>query len=164
VKQWTTRHPREGDEKIMPSKNMCKAEKKRNKDKETTSNNEQQSRQDVLPNLNSEKRMALKRRGKRDKQSSLPFEKYETIRISRFSTALSKKHGNDSKSGGIEAILPSFAVVVILVFAYIAKSGFRGRSNVAGIDLGTTNSVICVQQQAKGGECIRIISSTQISQ
>lgn len=28
--------------------------------------------------------------------------------------------------------------------------GFRGRASVAGIDLGTTNSVICVQSQAKG--------------
>lgn len=40
----------------------------------------------------------------------------------------------------------------------MAKMGFRGRASVAGIDLGTTNSVICVQAPAKGVgeiECIR---------
>jgi molecular chaperone DnaK (HSP70) len=39
----------------------------------------------------------------------------------------------------------------------MAKMGFRGRASVAGIDLGTTNSVICVQQLEKGVgkiECI----------
>lgn len=141
----------------MSSKNMCKDEGKEHKGKKTSSQYEYHSLQDVAPNRHSEVPMELRRRGKRDKQALLPCEKYETIRISRFSTALSKKHGNDSKSGGIEAILPSFAIVIILAFAYTAKSGFRGRSTVAGIDLGTTNSVICVQQQAKGVgniECI----------
>ena len=32
----------------------------------------------------------------------------------------------------------------------MAWMGFRGRASVAGIDLGTTNSVICVQAPAKG--------------
>jgi molecular chaperone DnaK len=39
----------------------------------------------------------------------------------------------------------------------MAKMGFRGRASVAGIDLGTTNSVICVQKLEKGVgeiECI----------
>lgn len=40
---------------------------------------------------------------------------------------------------------------MILVIAIMAKMGFRGRATVAGIDLGTTNSVICVQAQEKGG-------------
>lgn len=138
---------------------MCKAKGKRgDKDtKKTTSHNENQSPQGVVPYINAGVQTTLRRRGKRDKQASLSDEKYETIRISRFSSALSKRHGSDTKSGGIEAILPSFVVIIVLVFGYIAKSGFRGRSTVAGIDLGTTNSVICVQQQAKGVgkiECI----------
>lgn len=36
----------------------------------------------------------------------------------------------------------------------MGKMGFRGRVSVAGIDLGTTNSVICVQQQSDRGEVI----------
>jgi len=47
--------------------------------------------------------------------------------------------------GGMEAILPSLAVLSILAFALLAKLGFRGRIEIAGIDLGTTNSVICIQ-------------------
>ena len=66
---------------------------------------------------------------------------------------MTAKHQNDSKSGGIDALLPSLIGVVILVIAIMAKMGFRGRSTVAGIDLGTTNSVICVQAQEKGGRC-----------
>lgn len=96
--------------------------------------------------------MTIRRRGKRTKQKDLPL-KQNVSKISRVSSSLSKKHAGDAKSGGIEAILPSFAIVVVLACAYLAKSGFRGRSSVAGIDLGTTNSVICVQQQAEGGKC-----------
>ena len=33
----------------------------------------------------------------------------------------------------------------VLAFAVMARMGFRGRADVAGIDLGTTNSVVCVQ-------------------
>ncbi|GFH46520.1 hypothetical protein CTEN210_02994 [Chaetoceros tenuissimus] len=100
--------------------------------------------------------MTIRRRGKRTKQKDLPL-KQNVSKISRVSSSLSKRHAGDAKSGGIEAILPSFAIVVVLACAYLAKSGFRGRSSVAGIDLGTTNSVICVQQQAEGVgeiECI----------
>jgi hypothetical protein len=136
---------------------MCKAKGKRgDKDTTATSINENHSPQGVAPHINAEIQMTLRRRGKRDKQASLSDEKCETIRISRFSSALSKRHGSDTKSGGIEAILPSFVVIIVLVFGYIAKSGFRGRSTVAGIDLGTTNSVICVQQQAREGGCTRM--------
>ena len=55
------------------------------------------------------------------------------------------KHEADKPSGGIEAILPSLGIVAVLGFAVMAKMGFRGRADVAGIDLGTTNSVVCVQ-------------------
>ena len=90
------------------------------------------------------------RRGKRVKQASLPLleEMYET-KIARVSSRLSKKHEDDAKSGGFEAILPSLGIVIVLVFAIIAKNGWRGRASVAGVDLGTTNSVVCVQQQSK---------------
>ncbi len=40
----------------------------------------------------------------------------------------------------------------MLAIAVIAKNGWRGRSTVAGVDLGTTNSVICIQKQSKGAE------------
>jgi hypothetical protein len=65
---------------------------------------------------------------------------------------MTAKHQNDSKSGGIDALIPSLIGVVVLGIGIMAKMGFRGRATVAGIDLGTTNSVICVQAQEKGGE------------
>jgi molecular chaperone DnaK (HSP70) len=61
-----------------------------------------------------------------------------------------QKHGQDAPSGGAEALLPSLIGVGILAFGIMAKMGFRGRATVAGIDLGTTNSVICVQAPSKG--------------
>lgn len=88
------------------------------------------------------------------KQACLPQTNQQTTQISKVTSSLSKKHAADGKSGGIEAIIPSLVIVVVLAFAYIAKSGFRGRVSVAGIDLGTTNSVICVQHLAQGGEIL----------
>mmetsp|Transcript_5970 Transcript_5970/g.8781 ORF Transcript_5970/g.8781 Transcript_5970/m.8781 type:complete len:622 (-) Transcript_5970:88-1953(-) len=99
---------------------------------------------------------AYVRRGKRVKQDSLPLEQIDTHttaptkKISRVKSSLSKKHAEDGKSGGIESLLPSIGIVVVLGFAIVAKMGWRGRASVAGIDLGTTNSVICVQQQSDG--------------
>ena len=40
--------------------------------------------------------------------------------------------------------------MAVLVVAVMAQRGFRGRASVAWIDLGTTNSVICVQRPSKG--------------
>ncbi|KAL3807163.1 hypothetical protein ACHAXA_011364 [Cyclostephanos tholiformis] len=60
---------------------------------------------------------------------------------------MTSKHADDSKSGGIDALLPSLLGVVVLAIGVMARMGFRGRSTVAGIDLGTTNSVVCVQSQ-----------------
>ncbi len=65
---------------------------------------------------------------------------------------MTAKHENDAKSGGMDALIPSAIGAVVLVFVVMAKMGFRGRATVAGIDLGTTNSVICVQAPSKGGE------------
>lgn len=61
-----------------------------------------------------------------------------------------QKHGKDNPSGGLESLIPSLIGVVVLVVAVMAQRGFRGRASVAGIDLGTTNSVICVQRPSKG--------------
>lgn len=66
------------------------------------------------------------------------------------SSRLTSKHSDDSKSGGIDAILPSLAGVIVLGVVIMAQQGFRGRANTVGIDLGTTNSVVCVQAPAKG--------------
>ena len=82
------------------------------------------------------KPMTKQRRGKRDRQ--------------RPQSRAVLKHGADKPSGGIEALIPSLIGLAILVGAVMAKMGFRGRATVAGIDLGTTNSVICVQAPAKG--------------
>ena len=64
---------------------------------------------------------------------------------------------SSSSSGGIQALLPSFIGLLILAYGVMAKMGFRGRATVAGIDLGTTNSVICVQAPAKGVGVIECI-------
>lgn len=53
-------------------------------------------------------------------------------------------------ASGPEVLLPSFIGVAILICAVMAKMGFRGRAGTAGIDLGTTNSVICVQKLVAG--------------
>lgn len=97
------------------------------------------------------------RRGKRDKQDAtaanpvvMPHQS-STAKRKRESKAL-QKHKNDKPGGGMEALLPSLAGIAVLAFALMVKMGFRGRATVAGIDLGTTNSVICVQQQSTGAD------------
>jgi len=92
------------------------------------------------------------RRGKRDKQKLPPI---PTTKKKRESKAL-QKHKNDKPGGGLEALLPSLIGVAILAFGVLAKLGFRGRASIAGIDLGTTNSVICVQQQSAAANDLRI--------
>lgn len=68
---------------------------------------------------------------------------------------MASKHADDARSGGLDALLPSAIGVVVLVFVVMARMGFRGRATVAGIDLGTTNSVVCVQAPSKGvGEIV----------
>ena len=92
-----------------------------------------------------------RRRGKREKVA------LGTTKIATSATPTAKrksravaKHGQDGPSGGIAAIIPSAIGLAVLGFGLMAKMGFRGRATVAGIDLGTTNSVICVQAPAKG--------------
>mmetsp|Transcript_31011 Transcript_31011/g.47519 ORF Transcript_31011/g.47519 Transcript_31011/m.47519 type:complete len:518 (+) Transcript_31011:246-1799(+) len=99
--------------------------------------------------------MEKRRRGKRDKAPIVVVVKKE--RAKKVKSRALTKHGNDGPSGGVEALLPSFIGLVILVCGVMAKMGFRGRAAVAGIDLGTTNSVVCVQNPSKGVgeiECI----------
>jgi len=66
----------------------------------------------------------------------------------------------------ITTLLPSIIGIIIGICALAAKLGFRGRATVAGIDLGTTNSVICVQAPSKSvGEIICVpdpITNTSI--
>ena len=69
-----------------------------------------------------------------------------------------KKHGKDNPSGGLESLVPSLIGVVVLIVAVMGMRGFRGRASVAGIDLGTTNSVICVQRLSKGVGVIDCVS------
>lgn len=76
-----------------------------------------------------------RRRGKRDKAPR---------------RQIHRKPKSSELASGPEVLLPSFIGLAILVCAVMAKMGFRGRASVAGIDLGTTNSVICVQQLEKG--------------
>ena len=104
---------------------------------------------------------SLRRRCKRDRQkawskqlSSMSTASPTSKRIvkKKKKSKMTAKHQNDSKSGGIDALIPSLIGVVVLGIGIMAKMGFRGRATVAGIDLGTTNSVICVQAQEKGGE------------
>lgn len=101
------------------------------------------------------------RRTKRDRDGRFVLRKSTTTSKQRKTKKQSRalqKHGKNAPSGGIESMLPSFIGVAILVCAVMAQQGFRGRATVAGIDLGTTNSVICVQAPSKGvGEidCIR---------
>ncbi|GKY92620.1 hypothetical protein MPSEU_000232100 [Mayamaea pseudoterrestris] len=95
------------------------------------------------------------RRSKRDKNSS--DERTPPSAPPRKLSRALQRHQNDSPSGGVTSLLPSIIGILILACGVMAKLGFRGRASVAGIDLGTTNSVICVQSQAKGVgriECI----------
>ena len=100
----------------------------------------------------------LKRRpGKREKEGSFQANSQRaTTKNSNLAKPKKKKskalqkHGKDAPSGGLEALIPSLIGLSILVAAVMAQRGFRGRATVAGIDLGTTNSVICVQSPSKG--------------
>lgn len=115
----------------------------------------------------------IRRRRKRDRQESwsrelsssthehdnLPSSPTSLKRIikKKQKSKMASKHSDDSKSGGLDALIPSAIGVVVLIFVVMAKMGFRGRATVAGIDLGTTNSVVCVQAPSKGvGEIVCI--------
>jgi molecular chaperone DnaK (HSP70) len=126
----------------------------------TTTTKHDPSSDATVKNVNNDTTMntrQLRRRSKREKegeyttliqqnQQQSPFAKKKRKKSSKAFA----KHGKDSPSGGLEALLPSLAGVAILIFAVLAQRGFRGRATVAGIDLGTTNSVLCIQAPSKG--------------
>lgn len=80
------------------------------------------------------------------------------IVLKKKKSKMASRHGDDSKSGGMDALIPSAICVVVLAFVVMARMGFRGRATVAGIDLGTTNSVVCVQAPSGGVGEIECIS------
>jgi len=103
-----------------------------------------------------------RRRNKRDRQeswskhiSSQEPQQYNTetsnkrIIKKKKRSKMTSKHADDANSGGMNALIPSIIGLIILSFMIMAKLGFRGRATTCGIDLGTTNSVVCVQQPPK---------------
>ena len=71
-----------------------------------------------------------KRRGQRDRTFDQPSgPKYKKVEA----------------DDNITSALFSVGVILVIGCAYAAIKGWRGRISVAGIDLGTTNSVICIQ-------------------
>ncbi len=135
---------------------MCRPDKETMESKQNSSSGDSASNEDEntkrVPTTHQPKR----RRGKRDKEGEFKLLTISTKAIpstkkkkKKMSKAL-KKHGKDNPSGGLESLIPSLIGVSVLVMAVMAQRGFRGRASVAGIDLGTTNSVICVQRPSKG--------------
>uniref|UniRef100_A0A7S4EN10 Uncharacterized protein n=1 Tax=Pseudo-nitzschia australis TaxID=44445 RepID=A0A7S4EN10_9STRA len=112
----------------------------------------------VTENTTAQKPQPLRlRRQKRDKEGEYTLASTSATtaiappkKKKKKSSKALKKHGKDNPSGGLESLIPSLIGVAVLVMAVMAQRGFRGRASVAGIDLGTTNSVICVQRPSKG--------------
>lgn len=89
------------------------------------------------------------RRPKRLRQEGLlELQRREKARR-KFHSRHAKKEKEDGEEGNLMAFLPTLGIVVVVAFAVMAKMGFRGRPTTAGIDLGTTNSVICVQSPSE---------------
>lgn len=102
------------------------------------------------------------RRRKRDRVGAYTILNLSTATVTtrkpKKKSASLEKHQGSASSGGMSALLPSLIGVGVLICAIMAKSGFRGRATTAGIDLGTTNSVICVQAPSKSvGEITCIV-------
>ena len=98
----------------------------------------------------------LQRRGKRVKQPELRALRSATPTTTnppRQSHPHSKKNStNHHHQHHFYNMAFTVVLVVIMGSSGLAKwYGFRGRASVCGIDLGTTNSVICVQEQSTGG-------------
>ncbi|KAL7529333.1 hypothetical protein ACHAWF_002940 [Thalassiosira exigua] len=113
-----------------------------------------------------------RRRGKKDRQAEWTRElssraaaatgptRDKRVIKKKKQSKMASKHGDDAPSGGIDALLPSLIGVVILGVVIMARLGFKGRATVAGIDLGTTNSVVCVQIPGGSGRGGRSMSGT----
>jgi molecular chaperone DnaK (HSP70) len=103
------------------------------------------------------------RRHKRDRVGAFtilapPSTTATTTRTPKKKSASLQKHQGSISSGGISALIPSLIGVGVLICVILAQNGFRGRATTAGIDLGTTNSVVCVQAPSKSvGEITCIV-------
>lgn len=100
-----------------------------------------------------EENVVRQRRRKRDRVGAYTILAPPGVMTTRKPKKKSKslqKHQGKGVSGGMDALIPSVIGVGILICVIMAHSGFRGRATTAGIDLGTTNSVICVQAPSKG--------------
>lgn len=129
-----------GDKEINMSSSSKTDDKKQNEQNENVAKREQNAA------------FQRKRRGKRDREGVFVTQKPSPTKSKpkkKKSKAL-QKHGKDSPSGGLGSLIPSLIGVAVLIISVMAQRGFRGRASVAGIDLGTTNSVICVQAPSKG--------------
>ncbi len=126
---------------------MCKPQKKETKGSktQTAQNNADSNSEGRNSNSNSNNKnnhihidTMKRRRGKRVKQSSLPLKRADAeaggsdsslhsmyTKTTRVMSSLSKKHSEDTKSGGVDAILPSLGIIVVLGFAIVAKMGWR---------------------------------------
>lgn len=135
---------------------MCKGkvlydEQKDKMDKKvkTTSNSNGATKADHSEETKHDGSHSQRVRRRRQKREKKGVEFVDYI-VKKKQSKLKAKHGE--KSGGVEALLPSLGVLGVLGFGLMARMGFRGRISVAGIDLGTTNSVICIQAQTSGGK------------
>ena len=109
---------------------------------------------DPTPPFRGTPRLSLRRRRKRDRQSEwsrqlsaasrgVAASSYKRTLKKKKKSNMARKHGDDAKSGGLDALLPSIAGVVVLFFVVLARLGFRGRATFVGIDLGKRISEFC---------------------
>jgi len=136
---------------------MCSHDNKNDDDDSNNNNNlvnkkkQESKKKDKIVVVTRERRQKRDRVGtciiNNDTTSSI----YKTIKTTKPKQSRShQKHSNDDPSGGIEALIPSLIGLIVLGFIIMGMMGFRGRATTAGIDLGTTNSVICIQAPSKG--------------
>jgi hypothetical protein len=137
---------------------MCFATESKAKMSSTKKENTNCDERSAQNNVRAQSSQLRKRRGKRDREGVFQGAQKTPKKSTKKKSKALQKHGKDGKGGGLESMIPSLIGVVVLVVAVMAQRGFRGRASVAGIDLGTTNSVICVQSPSKGVGQIDCIS------
>lgn len=152
--------PSSSDEKAKCS-NTSSDEKAPTTDDAVTSPSTSTTASTPMPSSSSSSK-PKRRRLKREKQSELE----ERARRAKLRRKVQSRHAKAQKkqnedSNPLMALLPSLGILVVGAFAVMAKMGFRGRPTTAGIDLGTTNSVICVQSPSKSVGSIDCISDPE---
>ena len=108
------------------------------------------------PNNSNKNQKSKTRRSKRTKESDLVLARKRNKAKRKIQSLHTKKNKKSEDDGGFASFLPSLALLVVGAFAIMAKMGFRGRPTTAGIDLGTTNSVICIQSPSKSGKFVSL--------